>query len=146
MTIEVNLKIYFESSSFLGVISKEVVESSAEEKKWVVFAYVHKVGGKSTEMLPLDVQQEVYMNRNARLLPHWFHRYQKKSIVISAVAIPTHFLQEDDVTFDCEGWLLLMRDMDLLGRGGGYELRVMPQPLRYSQEVLSNLQSMINCG
>ena len=86
------------------------------------------------------------MNRNARLVHHWFHRYQKKSIVISEVAIPTHFLQEDDVTFDCEGWLLLMRDMHLLGRDGGYELRVMPQPLRYSQEVLSNLQSMINCG
>ena len=146
MTIEVNLKIYFGSNSVFEVISREVVESSAEEKKWVVSAYVRRVGGKSTEMLPLDVQQEVYMNRNARLLPHWFHRYQKKSIVISAVAIPTHFLQEDDVTFDCEGWLLLMRDMDLIGRGGGYELRVMPQPLRYSQEVLSNLQSMINCG
>ena len=122
------------------------MESSAEEKKWAVFAYVHKVGGKSTEMLPLDVQPEVCMKRNARLRPHWFLRYPKKSIVINGGAIPTHLLQEDDVTFDCEGWLLLMRDMDLLGWDGGYELRVMPQPLRYSQEVLSNLQSMINCG
>ena len=122
------------------------MESSAEEKKWVVSAYVRKVGGKSMEMLPLDVQQEVYMKWNARLPPHWFHRYQTKSIVINGEAIPSHLLQEDDVMFDCEGWLLLMRDMDLLGWDGGYELRVMPQPLRYSQEVLSNLQSMINCG
>ena len=66
--------------------------------------------------------------------------------MINEEAIPSHLLQEDDVTFDCEGWLLLMRDMDLLGWDGGYELRVMPQPLRCSQEVLSNLQSMINCG
>ena len=146
MTIEVNLKIYFGSNSVFGVISREVVESSAEEKKWVVFAYVRKVGGKSMEMLPLDVQQEVYMKRNARLPPHWFQRYQTKSIVINGGATPSHLLQEDDVTFDCEGWLLLMRDMDLLGWDGGYELRVMPQPLRCSQEVLSNLQSMINCG
>ena len=61
MTIEVNLKIYFGSNSVFEVISREVVESSAEEKKWVVSAYVRKVGGKSMEMLPLDVQQEVYM-------------------------------------------------------------------------------------
>ena len=146
MTIEVNLKIYFGPSSVFGVISREVVESSAEEKKWVVFAYVHKVGEKSTEMLPLDVQLEVYTMRNARLRPHWFRRYQTKSIVINGGAIPAHLLQEGDVRSDCEGWLLLMRDMDLLGWGGGCERRVMPQPLHYSQEVLSNLQSMINCG
>ena len=78
--------------------------------------------------------------------PHWFRRYQTKSIVINGGVIPSHLLQEDDVTLDSEGWLLLMRDMDLLGWDGGYELLVMPQPLRYSQEVLSNLQSMINCG